>query len=78
TPIRYYYMFRNAIWMFGQPHIPHLWSLLDGLLLLIRFACALLFREGRRACVRMMVTGVAHGLRGLSGPFPGPSPSRRT
>jgi rhamnosyltransferase len=69
SPIRHYYMFRNAIWMYQQPSIAMGWKWLDGCKLIRKFVFYSLFAKPRLAHVRMMVRGLCDGLIGKMGPL---------
>lgn len=67
SPLRHYYQFRNAIWMYRQPWLSLNWKLLDGGRLLLRYGFHALFATPRLAHLRMMTLGLWHGFRGRMG-----------
>ena len=69
SPLRHYYMFRNAIWMYRQSWIPMAWKMADGLRLLQKFMLYAVFAKPRLDHLRMMYRGTWHGLRGRMGRF---------
>lgn len=60
--LRHYYMFRNAVWMYRQPHLPLNWKLADGWRLLLKYGFYLLFDKPRLASWRMIHKGLLDGL----------------
>jgi rhamnosyltransferase len=66
-PLRHYYMFRNAMWIYRQAWVPRLWKLADGLRLVQRFVFYALFAKPRWVQVHMMLRGVSDGLHGRMG-----------
>jgi len=70
SPLRHYYMFRNAVWLYRQPWIALRWRLLDGWRLLLKYGFYTLFARPRRAHCLHMSKGVLHGLRGRMGQAP--------
>ncbi len=69
SPLRHYYMFRNAVWVYRQAWVPAMWKLADGLRLLQKFCVYALFARPRRAHLWMMLRGVRDGLTGRMGRF---------
>jgi rhamnosyltransferase len=67
SPLRHYYLFRNAIWIYRQRWVPSLWKLADGIRLLQRFCFYALFARPRWAHVKMMCLGIWHGWLGRMG-----------
>lgn len=67
SPLRHYYMFRNAVWLYRQPWIALRWRLLDGWRLVLKYGFYTLFAKPRRAHWWHMSKGVLHGLRGQMG-----------
>jgi rhamnosyltransferase len=67
SPLRHYYMFRNAVWIYRQAWVPSIWKLADGIRLLQRFCFYALFARPRWAHVKMMFRGLWHGWRGRMG-----------
>lgn len=69
SPVRHYYMVRNAIWMCRQPHIPLHWKLVDAYKLILRAGFYALFAQPRLKHIGMMCRGLVHGLRKRMGPL---------
>lgn len=67
SPLRHYYQFRNAIWMYRQPWLPLNWKLIDGGRLLLRYGLHTLLATPRLEHLRMMSLGIWHGLTGRMG-----------
>ena len=56
TPLRHYYLFRNALWLYRQPGLPVSWKFVDAWRLLLKFAAYALYARPRRAHWRMTVS----------------------
>lgn len=69
SPLRHYYLMRNGTFLLGLPAIPLAWKLSDTLQLMKKAVFFTLFLPKRRERLRMMVKGVADGLRGRLGAF---------
>lgn len=69
TPLRHYYMFRNAVLLYRMKHVPLSWKLADGLRGILRFGFYTLFAKPRSQHLKMMLTGIFHGLRGKTGKY---------
>lgn len=67
SPLRHYYHFRNAVWMYRQPWLPLHWKLADGWRLLLKYGFYTIFATPRHQHWWMMTKGVWHGLRGRMG-----------
>ncbi|TKT77650.1 glycosyltransferase family 2 protein [Aquamicrobium sp. LC103] len=67
SPLRHYYHFRNAVWLYRQPWPRWNWKLVDGIRLLRKFVFYSLFTPPRIEHARMMALGIAHGLTGRMG-----------
>lgn len=67
SPLRHYYLFRNAIWLYRQPWVRLNWKLVDGARLLLKFGFYSLVTAPRWQHFRYMVKGVFHGLLGRMG-----------
>lgn len=67
SPLRHYYLFRNAVWMYRQKWPPLHWKLADGYRLLLKYGFYVLFTRSRLEHLYMMTLGIWHGLRGRSG-----------
>jgi rhamnosyltransferase len=70
SPLRHYYLFRNAIFLYRMPAIPLRWKIADFLQGILRFGFYALFAKPRSKQLAMMLLGIWHGLRGRSGPLP--------
>ncbi|WP_232420209.1 glycosyltransferase family 2 protein [Nitrosococcus watsonii] len=70
SPLRHYYLFRNALWLYRQSWVPWGWKLADGFRLLQRFCFYALFAPPRLQQVKMMTLGLCHGLWGRQGKYP--------
>ena len=66
-PLRHYYMFRNAVWMYRQGWVPVQWKVVDGWRLLVKYLFYTLFARPRRHHLKMMSIGIWHGLCGRMG-----------
>ncbi len=64
SPLRHYYHFRNAVWMYRQPDYPFNWKIADGYRLLLKYGFYSLFAKPRLRHWWMMTKGIAHGLVG--------------
>lgn len=69
SPLRNYYFYRNAVWLFRQGYVPLAWKRAVAGQLLKRYILFPLAVPPRLAYLRMMTLGVAHGLRGRGGTF---------
>lgn len=67
SPLRHYYHFRNAAWMYRQPWLPTHWKLADGLRLLLKYGFYSIFARPRLKHLWMMTKGIGHGLMGRMG-----------
>ncbi len=66
-PFRYYYIFRNSIWLRRQPQASAAWKRVDATRLVQIFGFMTLFHPQRLTVLRMMVRGLRDGLRGRMG-----------
>lgn len=71
SPLRHYYMFRNAVWLYGHATLPANWKLVDGWRLLLKYVFYSFFARPRLTHVRMMTLGIWHGLMGRMGKLDG-------
>ena len=62
SPLRHYYHFRNAIWMYKQKWLPLNWKIVDGRRLLLKYGFYTLFAKPRHKHWWMMTLGIWHGL----------------
>jgi len=69
SPLRHYYIFRNAIRLLFKSYIPLGWKLIFIRTLLLRFFLYSLFVTPRLKYCKMMAKGVWHGLKGRMGKF---------
>lgn len=67
SPMRHYYTFRNAIWLYRQPWLSFEWKIADGWRLLLKFGFYTLFAKPRLQHLKMMTKGVLHGFIGRMG-----------
>lgn len=67
SPLRHYYHFRNAVWMYRQGRLPIYWRLADGWRLFLKFGFYTLFAKPRLQHLKMMTKGVFHGFIGRMG-----------
>lgn len=71
SPLRHYYMFRNAIWMYRQSYVRWNWKIVDGLRLFRKYVFYSLFARPRHVHFWMMTKGIFHGLIGRMGKYSG-------
>ena len=69
SPLRHYYMFRNAMWVYRQDYVRWNWKVVDGLRLLRKYVFYTLFAKPRSKHFRMMTKGMWHGLIGKMGKY---------
>lgn len=69
SPLRHYYMFRNAIWLYRQGYVRWNWKIVDGLRLIRKYVFYSLFASPRHVHFWMMSKGVFHGLIGRMGKY---------
>ena len=67
-PLRHYYLFRNAIWLYRQSWIPFHWKCADGWRLFLKYVFYSLFAKPRLKHLVMMTRGIIDGVRGRMGP----------
>jgi len=67
SPLRHYYLFRNPIWLYRQPHLPFNWKCVDASRLVLRLGFYLLFAKPRLAHWRAIGLGLFHGMCGRLG-----------
>ena len=69
-PERYYYQFRNVIFLFKKPYVPFSWVIYHTFRQLVpRFFLQALLIPPRRLNIMMMITGLYHGFCGITGPY---------
>jgi len=69
NPKRLYFMLRNSILMARRPYIPAGWKVYSLRLVLKRLVAFGLLVPPRSLNLRMMLTGIWHGIQGRDGPF---------
>lgn len=67
SPLRHYYHFRNAAWLYRHADLPRNWKYADGCRLVLRYGFYALFARPRREHLRMMSRGILDGVRGRLG-----------
>lgn len=67
SPLRNYYFYRNAIWLFKQSYVPLAWKRAVGRQMLKRYIVFSLAVAPRLEFFKLMTLGLWHGLRGRSG-----------
>ena len=67
SPLRNYYFYRNAVWLFRQAYVPTCWKRTVAGQMLKRYLVFPLFVSPRLQYLRMMTLGIWHGLRGRGG-----------
>ncbi len=67
SPVRDYYLFRNAVWMMRQPWINASWKAAEAKRLFLRFAFYSFFAKARLAQIRYMLLGLKDGLLSVHG-----------
>ena len=66
-PFRYYYIFRNSMWLRCQPYTPPAWKRVDAARLLQIAGFMALFHPHRLQALSMMLRGLYDGIRGRMG-----------
>lgn len=69
SPLRNYYFYRNALWLFRQDYVPAAWKRVIAGQMLKRYLVFSLLVRPQLAYFRMMTLGIWHGLRGRGGPL---------
>lgn len=69
SPLRNYYLFRNALLLYRMPHISWQWKLMDARISFLRIGLYLATMKPRLPRLRMILRGLRDGLRGRTGPF---------
>jgi rhamnosyltransferase len=67
SPLRHYYILRNAVWLYGHASFPLNWKLADGWRLLLKYVFYSLFARPRLTHLRMMTLGIWDGLNSRLG-----------
>jgi rhamnosyltransferase len=69
SPLRHYYLFRNAVLLYQQKNLPWLWKVGDAGRLLLKYGFYALYGQSRVEHIKMMTLGLWHGVRGRAGPL---------
>ena len=69
SPLRHYYTFRNAIWMYRQNYVRLNWKIVDGMRLVRKYVFYSLLAKPRHQHFLMMTKGIFHGFRGKMGKY---------
>jgi len=72
SPLRHYYLFRNAVLLYKRKYIPFFWKLNDGYRLFLKYIFYCTFITPRWAHLKMMSYGIWHGIQGRDGPVNSP------
>lgn len=67
SPLRNYYFYRNAVWLFRQRYVPRVWKRVIARQMLKRYLVFSVLVRPRLQYFRMMTLGLWHGLRGRGG-----------
>ena len=67
SPVRHYYHFRNAVFLYRLDTLPLQWKVADGWRLILKYGFYTLFAAPRYKHWWMMTKGVWHGIRGRMG-----------
>ncbi len=67
SPVRHYYLFRNAVALIGRRYVPWSWKSSELVKMPFRLVIYLLFMRPRLRHLRLSVLGIWHGLIGRSG-----------
>ena len=62
SPLRHYYHFRNAVWLYKQKWVPVNWRMTDAFRLIRKYVFYSLFAKPRLQHAKMMSLGISHGL----------------
>jgi rhamnosyltransferase len=69
SPLRYYYMLRNGVWVLRQPWIGWRWRVIDIRRLFLMYVVFSFFVGDRFKNWKMMSLGLFHGLCGRMGKY---------
>lgn len=69
SPLRHYYMMRNAVWIYRQPWPRLGWKIADALRLVRKYVFYSIFAKPRAQHVTMMTRGLWDGLINKMGPY---------
>ena len=67
SPLRHYYHFRNAVWLYQQSWPSWKWKVVDAWRLLLKYGFYSMFARPRLKHLGMMTLGIWHALRGRTG-----------
>ncbi len=67
SPLRHYYLMRNAVTLYRDKSMPINWKFADGIRLVLKYGFYPLFAPPRMAHLRMMTLGIRDGLLGKGG-----------
>jgi rhamnosyltransferase len=76
SPLRHYYLFRNAVALIKRRYVPCRWKINELGKMPFRLLIYGMFMEQRAAHLRMSVVGAWHGLIGHLGPYVSPAAAR--
>lgn len=68
-PLRHYYLFRNAVWLYRQGWIPLAWKLATAQRLLLKFLYFSIIPSGRLTQINMIVRGIWDGIMNRMGRY---------
>ncbi|BEU22383.1 glycosyltransferase family 2 protein [Paraburkholderia sp. 22B1P] len=69
SPLRHYYLFRNAVALIKRSYIPWTWKSTEIVKFPFRLAIYGLFLQPRLGHLKMALVGIWHGLKGRMGPL---------
>lgn len=69
SPLRHYYLVRNAVSLYREKWVPLRWKFVDGYRLLVKFVVYSVLAKPRLKHLKMMSAGFWHGLVGRLGSF---------
>ncbi|WP_407976693.1 glycosyltransferase family 2 protein [Brucella pseudogrignonensis] len=67
SPLRHYYHFRNAIWLYRQPWLRNNWKIVDAMRLIRKLVFYSSVTHPRFEHFKMMILGIWHGATGRMG-----------
>lgn len=67
SPLRHYYLFRNAVCLYKQNYLSLQWKLGDAGRLLLKYGFYSIYGKPRMAHIKMMTLGLWHGIQGRMG-----------
>lgn len=67
SPLRHYYLFRNAVCLYKQDYLPLKWKIGDAARLLLKYGFYAVYGQPRAAHIRKMSLGLWHGVQGRMG-----------